>query len=42
MDGTYINPGKLITRKFKPDQTNDVFNAMTKREIVGRWVCAFE
>jgi D-arabinose 1-dehydrogenase-like Zn-dependent alcohol dehydrogenase len=42
MDGTYIDLGKLITRKFKLDQINDVYNAMTKREIIGRWVCAFE
>ena len=42
MNGTYISLGKLMTKKFKLEEINDVFNAMTKREIVGRWVCAFE
>jgi len=42
MDGVYIDLSKLITRKFKLDQIGDVFSAMTKREIIGRWVCAFE
>jgi len=42
MDGSYIDLGKLITKKFKLDQINDVYDAMTKREIIGRWVCAFE
>ena len=42
MDGTYINLGRLITRKFRLNEIGDVFDAMTKREIIGRWVCAFE
>jgi Zn-dependent alcohol dehydrogenase len=42
MDGAYINLSKLITRKFSLDQISDVFDAMTKRQIIGRWVCAFE
>jgi S-(hydroxymethyl)glutathione dehydrogenase / alcohol dehydrogenase len=42
MSGGYIDLGKLITRKFKLEEITDVFNAMTKREIIGRWVCAFE
>ena len=42
MDGAYIDLGELITKKFNLDQINDVYNAMTKREIIGRWVCAFE
>jgi Zn-dependent alcohol dehydrogenase len=42
MDGTYINLNKLITKKFKLEQINDVYGAMTKRQIIGRWVCAFD
>jgi S-(hydroxymethyl)glutathione dehydrogenase/alcohol dehydrogenase len=42
MDGTYINLNKLITKKFKLEQINDVYETMTKRQIIGRWVCAFD
>jgi S-(hydroxymethyl)glutathione dehydrogenase / alcohol dehydrogenase len=42
MDGDYIDLGKLITRKFRLEDINDVYDAMTKRQIIGRWVCAFE
>jgi Zn-dependent alcohol dehydrogenase len=42
LDGGYANLGKLITKKFKLEDINDVFDAMGKRQIVGRWVCAFE
>jgi S-(hydroxymethyl)glutathione dehydrogenase/alcohol dehydrogenase len=42
MDGRYINLNKLITKKFKLEQINDVFEAMTKRQIIGRWVCEFD
>jgi Zn-dependent alcohol dehydrogenase len=33
---------KLITNKFKLDQINDVADAMIKRQIKGRWVCAWD
>jgi S-(hydroxymethyl)glutathione dehydrogenase/alcohol dehydrogenase len=39
MRGDYIDLGKLISRKFKVDEINDVYQAMTDRKIVGRWVC---
>jgi S-(hydroxymethyl)glutathione dehydrogenase/alcohol dehydrogenase len=33
---------KLISRKFKLEQINDVADAMVKRQIQGRWVCAWD
>ncbi len=33
---------KLISKKFKLDQINDVADAMVKRQIQGRWVCAWD
>jgi len=33
---------KLIGRKFKLQEINEVVDAMTKRQILGRWVCAFD
>jgi S-(hydroxymethyl)glutathione dehydrogenase/alcohol dehydrogenase len=42
MDGRYINLSKLITKKFRLEQINDAFEAMGKRQIIGRWVCTFE
>jgi Zn-dependent alcohol dehydrogenase len=33
---------KLISRKFKLEEINDVIKAMEKRQILGRWICAFE
>lgn len=33
---------KLITHKFKVEQLNDVADAMKKRQIIGRWICAWE
>ena len=33
---------KLITKKFRLEQINDVAEAMVKREITGRWVCEFD
>jgi S-(hydroxymethyl)glutathione dehydrogenase/alcohol dehydrogenase len=33
---------KLITNKFKVEEINDVAEAMRKRQIIGRWVCAFD
>jgi S-(hydroxymethyl)glutathione dehydrogenase/alcohol dehydrogenase len=41
MRGEYIDLNKLISRKFKLEEINDVNEAMTRREIVGRWVCQF-
>ena len=40
--GRYINLNKLITKNFKLEKINEVFEAMTKRQIIGRWVCAFD
>jgi S-(hydroxymethyl)glutathione dehydrogenase/alcohol dehydrogenase len=37
-----IDLGKLITNVFKIEEINDVYNAMDKRQIVGRWVCKWE
>jgi len=42
MDGGYIDLARLITKKFRLEEINDVFDAMTKHQIKGRWVCAFE
>ena len=33
---------KLVTKKFKLEQINDVAEAMSKRQIKGRWVCALD
>jgi S-(hydroxymethyl)glutathione dehydrogenase/alcohol dehydrogenase len=33
---------KLITNRFRLDQINDVVDAMSKRQIRGRWVCELE
>ena len=33
---------KLLGKYFKLDEINDVVDAMEKRQIIGRWVCAFE
>jgi Zn-dependent alcohol dehydrogenase len=33
---------KLITKKFKLEEINDVADAMVKRQIHGRWVCAWD
>ena len=33
---------KLVTNKFKLEDINDVAEKMTKRQIRGRWVCAFD
>jgi S-(hydroxymethyl)glutathione dehydrogenase/alcohol dehydrogenase len=33
---------KLITKKFRVEQINDVIDAMMKKKIKGRWVCAWE
>jgi Zn-dependent alcohol dehydrogenase len=33
---------KLVTNKFKLEEINDVADKMLKRQIRGRWVCAWE
>jgi S-(hydroxymethyl)glutathione dehydrogenase/alcohol dehydrogenase len=33
---------KLITKKFRVEQINDVVDAMVKKQVKGRWVCAWE
>jgi Zn-dependent alcohol dehydrogenase len=33
---------KLVTNKFKLEQINEVAEAMAKRQIKGRWVCALD
>ncbi|MCU0578813.1 MAG: hypothetical protein MUF69_04620 [Desulfobacterota bacterium] len=33
---------KLISKKFKLEQINDVADAMVKRQIQGRWVCSWD
>lgn len=37
-DGT-LNMDKLVTKKFKVEEINDVIAAMQNNEIIGRWVC---
>jgi S-(hydroxymethyl)glutathione dehydrogenase/alcohol dehydrogenase len=32
---------KLITKKFKIEEINDVVEALKNRQIIGRWVCAW-
>ena len=41
MRGDYKIDG-LITRKFKVEEINEVAEAMTNRQIVGRWVCEWD
>ena len=33
---------KLISKKFKVEEINEVTEAMGKRQIIGRWVCAWD
>ena len=40
--GEYMDLKKLITRKFKLEEINDVYNAMANHEIIGRWVCEWD
>jgi len=42
MNGNYISLDKLITKKFKLEEIGDVFDAMAKHQIIGRWVCEFD
>ena len=37
-----FNLAKLISRKFKLEEINDVVEAMRKHQIVGRWVCEWK
>jgi Zn-dependent alcohol dehydrogenase len=32
---------KLITKKFKVEEINDVVEALKSRQIIGRWVCTW-
>ena len=37
-----FNLAKLISKKFKVEEINNVVEAMEKRQIVGRWVCEWK
>jgi len=41
MEGKY-NLRRLISRVFKLEQINEAYDAMIKRQIVGRWICSFD
>ncbi len=41
VEGKY-NLSKLISRKFKLEEINEAYDALIKRQIVGRWVCEFK
>ncbi len=40
--GEYISMAKLVGRKFRLEEINDVHRAMADHEIIGRWVCEFD
>ena len=40
--GEYMDLKKLISKKFKIEEINDVYNAMANHEIIGRWVCEWD
>jgi Zn-dependent alcohol dehydrogenase len=40
--GDYIDMDKLISKKFKLEEINEVHKAMANHEIIGRWVCEFD
>ncbi len=42
MKGGYADLNKLITRHFKIEQINDVYDAMTEHRIMGRWICVWD
>jgi S-(hydroxymethyl)glutathione dehydrogenase/alcohol dehydrogenase len=42
LTGKYIDLNRLITKKFRIEEINDVCEAMARREILGRWVCRFD
>ncbi len=42
MRGGYIDLNKLITKRFKLEEINEVHKAMRERRIQGRWVCVFD
>jgi len=33
---------KLVSKKFKVEEINQVVDAMEKRQIIGRWVCEWK
>ncbi len=41
VEGKY-NLSKHISRKFKLEEINEAYDALIKRQIVGRWVCEFK
>jgi S-(hydroxymethyl)glutathione dehydrogenase / alcohol dehydrogenase len=42
MTGRYMDLDKLIGKRFRLDDINDVHQAMTDHKIMGRWVCEFD
>jgi S-(hydroxymethyl)glutathione dehydrogenase/alcohol dehydrogenase len=40
--GEYMDLNKIITKKFRIDEINDVYNAMAEHNIIGRWVCEWD
>jgi S-(hydroxymethyl)glutathione dehydrogenase/alcohol dehydrogenase len=40
--GEYIDLNKLISKKFKLNEINDVYQAMSDHKIIGRWVCEWD
>ena len=40
--GEYMDLSKLITKTFKLEEINDVYDAMTEGRIIGRWVCEWD
>ncbi len=42
MAGRYIDLNKLITKRFRLEEINEVHAAMRERRILGRWVCEFD
>lgn len=42
MSGRYIGLDKLMTRKFKLEDIEEVYEAMSRHQIIGRWVCELD
>jgi S-(hydroxymethyl)glutathione dehydrogenase/alcohol dehydrogenase len=40
--GEYMDLSKLISKKFKIEEINEVYQAMSDHEIIGRWVCEWD
>ena len=40
--GEYMDLSKIISKKFKVEEINDVYNAMAEHKIIGRWVCEWD